>query len=146
MNHWTKRIGTFLLQVACTTLLMLGIHILMNGMFLLGIPKSDTVQKVVLSYPEKTSVSKEFTDRESIEHAVGLTNFLHYVPFAQADISEEPVVTITYYTDDSDPVSISANRNTVWWKGKAYKLKQEGFFINLTEGIFYLEESVTGSH
>lgn len=35
---------------------------------------------------------------------------------------------------------ISANNTVVWWKGKKYIIKDKDMFVNLTEGIFFLED------
>ena len=51
-----------------------------------------------------------------------------------------PMITITYVLDDGRAVSVSADRETVWWKGRPWAIKDREMFINLAEGIFFLEE------
>ena len=39
--------------------------------------------------------------------------------------------------------AISANNTTVWWNNKIHVIKDKDMFINLTEGIFFLEDLQT---
>lgn len=41
---------------------------------------------------------------------------------------------------DGTDKTISANNTTVWWNGKTYVIKDKEMFVNLTEGIFFLED------
>lgn len=112
----------------------------MNGMYLLGVPKAEQVQKVTVSYPEVSETAKEVTDTEKIKAAVGLTNFLKYRLFTTPEASDQPEFTMTYILENGETVSVGASENTVWWHGKAHALKHEGAFMKLAEGIFYFEE------
>ena len=113
-----------------------------EGMFLIGVPSVEDVNKVTISYPTVTEEVKEITDKKEIETAIKLTGFLKYSIFEKADESGEPMITITYYLKDDETISVSANDKTVWWKERVYKLKDDETFINLTEGIFFLEDLV----
>lgn len=53
----------------------MGISVFAEGMYLIGVPDIDDVQKVMISYSEITSEIKEFSDAERIELAVKLTGF-----------------------------------------------------------------------
>lgn len=139
-KKWTKQLGRLVLQIVCVTVLYLGINIGMNGMYLLGVPKAEQVQKVTVSYPEVSETAKEVTDAEKIKSAVGLTNFLKYRLFATPEVSDQPEFTITYTLENGETVSVEASEKTVWWHGKAHALKHEGAFMKLAEGIFYFEE------
>lgn len=138
-----KAIGRLLAQIVVTTIVLLAIEISMEGMYLLGIPSKENVTKIMVSYPAVTEEAKVFTDAENIDLGLHLTGFLRYVPFEKCDNQEEPLITITYVLQNGQEVSLSANRNTVWWKGKAHAVKQKDIFVNLTEGIFFLRETVT---
>ena len=48
-------------------------------------------------------------------------------------------MTVTYYLEDGGSITASANRETVWWKGKAHALKDRELFFNITEGLFFYE-------
>ncbi len=135
-----KKTGGFLLTVLASTILIVLIHLLTSGMYLLGVPKAQEVQAVTLSYPQVSEAVKEVNDREKIEQAVKLTGFLKYSLFQEADPGGEPLITMTYRLADGRTVSVSANRETVWWKGKARALKKPDMFLNLAQGIFFLED------
>lgn len=136
-NRLKKVVNSFILPVLLTTVLFLCISIAKDGIYLIGVPEIDEVQKVTISYPSVSDQIKEITDDEYIELAVKLTGFLKYALFKRADDNEEPMVNIVYFTSDGSEISVSANRETVWWKGKAYVLRDDETFINLTESIFY---------
>lgn len=139
-SSWKKRMGQLLLEIALTTLLLVGIKIFMEGMYLLGVPQQEEVTRVTLSYPQCTREIKEVEDPEEILLAVQLTAFLKYRPLAGADLADQPLITITYYTREGREITLSASENTVWWRGKAHPLKHPGNFIKMAEGIFFLPE------
>lgn len=140
MKKYIKGILKFLLQILLSTAVILCIDIGISGMYLIGIPQIENVEKVTISYPAVTDEVKELSDGEQIGLAVKLSGFLKYAPFRQPGLNEEPWITITYYTADGKTIPVCANRTTVWWKGKAHVLKDDETFINLTEGIFFLED------
>lgn len=141
MKHkWTKKFISLLCQIVGTTVLIMAITIAWNGMYLLGVPSIEDIQKVTISYPELSGEPKQITDWVNIELAVKLTGFLKYSLFEKADSSEDPMITITYYLSSGKTISASANKKTVWWKGKAHAIKEDGQFIKLTEGVFFISE------
>ncbi|MCD7903053.1 MAG: hypothetical protein LUF91_04715 [Oscillospiraceae bacterium] len=58
----------------------------------------------------------------------------------KADENASPLITITYFLDDGQSLSVSANRDTVWWKGKARAIQDKETFIKMATGVFFLEE------
>ncbi len=139
-NKFIKEVVRFLITTFVITLLIIGISIFTKGMYLIGVPDIDDVQKVTISYPEVTSETKEFSDEKQMELAVKLTGFLKYSLTEKVKDQTSPMITITYFLDNGQSLSVSANRDTVWWKGKAHAIKDKEIFINLAEGIFFLEE------
>ena len=111
-----------------------------KGMYLIGIPGIKDVDRVTISYPEMTEEIKEVTDEKQVELAVKLTGFLKYALFEETDETDGPLITITYFKDNGESIAVSANRKTVWWKGKARAIKEKEMFVNLTEGIFFFNE------
>ncbi|MCM1542633.1 MAG: hypothetical protein NC121_15420 [Blautia sp.] len=138
---WKKRIAVFLCEVLVITALIMGISIMKDGMYLLGIPSIDDVQRVTISCPDLTGEVKEFTDREQVELAVKLTGFLRYSLFGSADASGEPMAAVTYYLKNGETVSVAADNKTVWWKGRAHAIKEEETFIDLTKALFFFNEA-----
>ena len=118
-----KHVFRFVGPVFIVTVLIIGFQIFTGGMYLAGVPDADEVRRVTIAYPEKTDEVKEITDGEQIDLAVKLTGFLRYSLFERADEGGEPLVTVTYYLEDGGSITASANRETVWWKGKAHALK-----------------------
>ena len=136
-----KRVLKSLLSFCLTTLLViaavLAASAAINGMWLFGIPSAKDVASVTLTDTEFPGAAPEYTDAESIERTLRLTGFLKYRLFTAASEDDAPVISIVWTLRDGTTREISASRETVWWRGKAYPLKDDGFFINLTEGIFF---------
>lgn len=137
-----KGILKLLIQVVVITCLLMGISIFTEGMYLIGVPSVEDVEKVTIVYPRVTEEVKSITDKEKIETAIQLTGFLKYNISKKVQKNDEPIITITYYKQNGEEISVSASNETVWWKGKAYTLKDDETFINLAEGIFFMEELV----
>ncbi len=133
-RKWGKKALIFLSQIVVVTVLLVGISILTDGMYLIGVPDMGDVEGVTVSYQGEV---KESTDGEDIELAVKLTGFLRYSLFEEAGASGEPLITITYHLKSGKDVDVSANRETVWWQGRAHAIKEKGMFIKLAEGIFF---------
>lgn len=132
---------TLAISLAIGIAVSLGLNIAINGMRLLGVPQAKEIEKItVVSYGEN-ELTKEFTDSEKIDLAVGLTGFLNYSLFSQVQ-DQTPLIEITYRLSDGQEISVSANETAVWWNGKGHALKQEGAFIKLAKAIFFLEEEV----
>ena len=109
----------------------------------LGIARINDIQSVNITYPSVTDDVKEISSREDIELALKLTGFLKYDLFGEVNSEEEPAITITYFLKDGTSKTISANNTTVWWNNKIHVIKDKEMFINLTEGIFFLEDLQT---
>ena len=107
-------------------------------------PQVGVMRRMFVAEPEPDRVyfmiNPEITEKEDIEFAVNLTHFLNYSIFQKAGQEEQPLITITYHLTDGNAVSVSANREMVWWKGKVHVLRKEDLFVNLTENIFFSDE------
>ena len=143
MNKIIKGLIRFLTEVIVIFVLIVGIRIFTDGMYLLRLPDLDDIQSVNISYPSVTDDVKEISSHEDIELALKPTGYLKYDLFEKANSEEEPLITITYLLKDGTDKKISANNTTVWWNNKTYTIKDKEMFINLTEGIFFLEDLQT---
>lgn len=143
MNKLVKGIFRFLIQIAVIVILIVVVNVFINGMYLLGLPNLSDIQSASISYPSVTEDIKEVSSPEDIELALKLTGFLKYNLFEKSDTVEKPLITMTYHLKDGTDKTISANNTTVWWNDKSYTIKEKEMFINLTEGIFFLEDSQT---
>jgi hypothetical protein len=140
MKKVVKFLSRLLIEIIVVTLLVVGIRIFTGGMYLFGLPDLKDVQTVSISYSSVTDEIKEVSSQEDIELSLKLTGFLKYDLFEKADCSEDPLITITYHLKDGTDKVIAANNTTVWWNEKTYAIKDKEMFINLTEGIFFLED------
>lgn len=140
MKKAVKGTIRLIIVIVAVTALVIGIKILINGMYLFGIPDLKDVQTVSISYPSVTDEVKEVSSQEDVELSLKLTGFLKYDLFEKADSNEKPLITITYHLKDGTDKTISANNTTVWWNGKTYVIKDKEMFVNLTEGIFFLKD------
>lgn len=133
-----KSVRQFLLQVVCTTALLMALSIGLNGMYLLGIPKAEQVESATVTWLETGEV-RQLTEQGDLETAVSLTGFLKYVPFSKADPAETPVCTLAYTLNTGETVTVSAAENTLWWHGRAHRLKHTGAFLKIAKGIYFLD-------
>lgn len=143
VNKIFKGLIRFLIEVIVMTVLIVGINIFTNGMYLWGLPRINDIQSVNITYPSVTDDVKEISSSEDIELALKLTGFLKYDLFGEVNSEEEPAITITYFLKDGTSKTISANNTTVWWNNKIHVIKDKEMFVNLTEGIFFLEDLQT---
>ena len=143
VNKIFKCLIRFLIEVIVMTVLIVGINIFMNGMYLWGLPRINDIQSVNITYPSVTDDVKEISSSEDIELALKLTGFLKYDLFGEVNSEEEPAITITYFLKDGTSKTISANNTIVWWNNKIHVIKDKEMFVNLTEGIFFLEDLQT---
>ena len=51
-NNYLTSIIHFLIQVGVVAVFLMGVSIFHGGMYLIGVPKAEEVQYVVVSYPE----------------------------------------------------------------------------------------------
>ncbi len=140
MSKIAKGLIKLIIEIIVVTILVIGIKIMTDGMYIFGVPDMDEIQSVSVSYPSVTNEVKEFSDDENIELALKLTGFLRYDLFEKTENTGEPLITITYYLKDGTSKEISANNTVVWWNGKTHNIKDKDMFVNLTEGIFFLED------
>ena len=131
-----RKLRAYIFRIVITTVIVFGGYIFMNGMFLIGIPKTENLQAVKIEYFEPNHEIKEITDSSKLELAVKTTGFLNYSVFEKAEEPFEPKVTITYLLNDRTEISVAADNNTVLWTGKLNKIKQPDIFINISETIF----------
>lgn len=135
-----KRIFRTLLTFALTLAAMLAAYAAISGMWLFGVPNAKNVVEVTITSTEHPAETIVSSDAECIERTVKLTGFLKYRLFTAAQEDDTPIVTIVWTLRDGSVCEISASRETVWRRGRALPLKDEAFFINLADGIFFNEQ------
>ena len=135
-----KRIFRTLLTFALTLAAMLAAYAAISGLWLFGVPNAKNVVEVTITSTEHPAETIVSSDAECMERTVKLTGFLKYRLFTAAQEDDAPIVTIVWTLRDGSVCEISASRETVWWRGRALPLKDEAFFINLADGIFFNEQ------
>lgn len=140
MKKLAKGLLRLAVEILLTTAVLLCINIAVDGMYLLGLPKAADIRSVEISCPTLTAETKYLTDAEDIETSLNLTGFLKYKVFAKAEWEGEPTITMTFSLQNGTDLTLAANETTLWWKGKTYVLKHQKTFLNLTEGIYFLQE------
>ena len=78
MNKIFKGLIRFLIEVIVMTVLIVGINIFTNGMYLWGLPRINDIQSVNITYPSVTDDVKENSGREGIALGMKLTGVLKY--------------------------------------------------------------------
>ena len=63
VNKIFKCLIRFLIEVIVMTVLIVGINIFMNGMYLWGLPRINDIQSVNITYPSVTDDVKEISSR-----------------------------------------------------------------------------------
>ena len=104
-----------------------------HGIPLTGLPRKEAVESITLLY--NGTEERTVTDKEKVELLVKSANLLNYQ--LGGETKGSPVITITYFLKNGKSVSIEANATTVWWKGKAYALKETEVFVNVIQGLFF---------
>ena len=138
-NHsfsWPKTLLTAIVSVLITAGVWIGFY----GVPLLGLPKAEDVQSVELVGLNNSSVtvldgnSVTITDTENVELLVKAANLLNY-KLGTPDTTD-PELTVIYTLKNGEVRVLSANRTTMWWKGKVHPLKEPDVFCNIVENLF----------
>ena len=127
--------------VAVCMILTMGIKIAMDGCWLVFLPLDDKVASVTVAYPSLSPEEKELSDIEDVQRCIKMLNLLKYDVLQKSQDTTEPLVTYTYHLKDGTDMVVAANNNTVFYKGKQHVLKESAIFVNVTEGLFFLEET-----
>lgn len=140
MKKALKEALRFLLGVAACMILTTGIKIAMDGCWLVFPPLDDKVASVTVAYPSLSPEEKELSDIEDVQRCIKMLNLLKYDVLQKSQDTTEPLVTYIYHLKDGADMVVAANNDTVFYKGKQYALKESAIFVNVTEGLFFLEE------
>ena len=141
MKQHVKTIGQFLFSVAVTFLLVSGVKIAVDGCWLIFLPIDDNVETVTIAYPDPSSEVKEITDASDLKKCTTLLNTLKYDIFQRSDDTSDPLIIYTFHLKDGSELVVSANNETVFFRGKQHVLKEPDVFANLTTVLFFLRET-----
>lgn len=121
-----------LLMVTVSIVLNSIIWIAMSGIPLIGLPDKDNVESITLYYFDSV---KEISDTDNISLLVKAANLCNY-RIGGADQSSTEIK-IVYHLKDGKNVELSANAETMWWKGHSHKLKEKDSFANIIKGLYF---------
>ena len=141
MKQHVKTIGQFLFSVAVTFLLVFGVKIAVDGCWLIFLPIDNNVETVTIAYPDLSSEVKEITDASDLKKCTTLPNTLKYDIFQRSDDTSDPLIIYTFHLKDGSELVVSANNETVFFRGKQHVLKEPDVFVNLTTVLFFLRET-----
>lgn len=132
MKKWIR---TVLVIFICIVIHFL-FYTLFEGIRLPKTPKVEAVEKIVLEHTDYPNEVKEYEKKRDIEVTKALVGYLRYSPFKKKS-NETPQIHLTFVMKDGTEYVISANEETVWWNGKTYALREEGFFVNSCTSLFF---------
>ena len=90
-NKYFHALLIFARNLLLSISLCLACYILINGMYLTGVPDAGKVERVTITYSATSEEHLEITEKEDIEFAVNLTHFLNYSIFQKAGQEEQPL-------------------------------------------------------
>lgn len=141
MKKALKETLRFLLAIAACTILTTGIKIALDGCWLVFPPLDGKVTSVTVAYPSLPPGEKEVSDAEDVQRCINMLNTLKYDVFKSSTDTSESMVTYTFHLKDGTDMVVAANNDTVFYRGKQHVLKESAIFVNVTEGLFFLEEA-----
>lgn len=142
MEKYLRSVGKFLLSILATMVLVTGFKIAVDGCWLIFLPIDQKVESVTITYPSFSPEAKEITDPDDLQKCTAMLNLLKYDVFAQSKDTSAPLITYDFHLKDGSELTVSANNETVFFKGKQHVLKEPEVFVNLTEGLFFPSDSM----
>ena len=109
-----KKVLRWVVTILAVCIVTLALNLLTDGVPLLGTPKVENIDRVVVTHTSYPDDIKEITDEYYIELAEAMLGYLHYAPLKGLS-DDVPVIQITYIMDDGTEVVVKANEKTVWW-------------------------------
>ena len=133
-----KKALRWVATILAVCIVSLALNLLTDGVPLLGTPKVENIDRIVVTHTSSPDDIKEITDEYYIELAEAMLGYLHYAPLKGLS-DDVPVIQITYIMDDGTEVVVKANEKTVWWNGKPRAIHDEGQFVKMCTAVFYLQ-------
>ena len=109
-----KKVIRWVAVILVVCIITIALDLLIEGVPLLGTPKVENIDRVVVTHTDYPNDVKEITDEYYIELAEALLGYLHYAPL-KGLTDDTPTIQITYVMDDGTEVIVKANDKVVWW-------------------------------
>ena len=94
------------------------------------------MESVTIFYGEEKE--RNIAESEDIDLLVKACNLLNYQLWGEK--KGDPELTVVYHLKNGEDVKVEANGTTVWWRGKAYAIKEKDTFVNILQGLFFDRE------
>lgn len=137
-GDYMKKAIRLIATILVVCVVVIALNLLIEGVPLLGTPKLENIDRVVVEHSDYPDDVKEYTDENNIKLAEALLGYLHYAPL-KGLTDDNPVIQITYIMDDGTEYIVKANDNTVWWNGKPHAIHDESMFTKMCTAVFYLQ-------
>ena len=128
-----------LLMFTAMAIASIGLYLMLEGFPVSGIPGKGKITQAEIIAPRLTEETVIVTDKEYIEYA---RNIVSYLGTATRDIEGEigePFVIIKYTDKKGEVYEIGANENVLFYNGETKRLKKQGMFVVIAEGLFFPE-------
>ena len=145
MKKKSVEILKYILPVILTSLLIVGLYIVIKGMPLMHVPDTEAIAYVEITNHRLNVTSKKFVEGEDIEMSRNLANLLlHKLGKAEKN---QPIIEIVYHLKNGESMVLSTDEDTVFFNGHYYHLKDDNgkLFIKIVEGVFFFKEWVEES-
>ena len=133
-----KKVIRWMSAALAAVIVSIALEFLIDGVPMFGAPDEENIEYVIVEHGDYPDEIKKLTDERDIELSVALLGYLRYSPLK--DLSDDnQLIRITYFMKDGTELEVSANRYTVWWKGKPGALSDENTFVKMCTAVFFLQ-------
>lgn len=134
-----KKVIRWVAVILVVCIITIALNLMIEGVPLLGTPKVENIDRVVVTHTDYPNDVIEITDEYYIELAEALLGYLHYAPL-KGLTDDTPTIQMTYVMDDGTEVVVKANDKVVWWNDSPRALQDEGKFVKMCTAVFYLQD------
>ncbi len=124
------------------SLIFLAVRIALYGIPLAGLPRAEQIDYATLAVNGSESGMEsavqfeavKLCDEEELDRLVRAAWLLAWQPLGECD--EIPFLVLTYHLKDGTEQVVQATETTVWWHGRARRLRQEDVFVNVVKNLY----------
>lgn len=135
----------YVVPVALSALLTSALFFLVHGIPLWGVPDAADVVSVEITDTILSPKARVLATPRDVEMAVNMLGFLNYT-LGAAD-TEAPFLRFVYHLKDGSALSLEVSDKTVYWRGRAHAVKDDGAntFASIAQGYFFFDLVAPGS-
>ncbi len=139
MNNKFKFLKNIAIGILIAIILLIIMSFFNKGRLVFKIPDISSVAKVEVFYPELSKEKITLITYKDISRSLQMLNFLNHDFKTKDATNETPLITVCYTLKNETQMVVSANLETLWYKDKAYNLKDRGAFVKMAEGLFFYD-------